>query len=244
MNKKVWTDEELITLIEQKSEMLAELKLDKSLVNRIEELTDLLEAMEGSTELSPPSSIGEALQFKIAEEKRSVYRKPQYLQLAAAVSLLIVGFFAGRLTNQPGEEILALKNEMQLLRAATLTSPLQEYSASDRIMAVNKIEASYSELNWDLIATLVNTLDADDSPNVRFAALQALNKYIQVPEVRAMLLKSLENQTDVLIQIALINVLVEVTERGAISPLKKLMEDEGTAEEVKRQASIALKILT
>jgi HEAT repeat protein len=109
-------------------------------------------------------------------------------------------------------------------------------------MAVNRIEEK-ATINAELLATLVNTLNSDESPNVRYAALQALTNYMDQDQVRYELVKSLESQTDPLIQISLITIMIEAQEKSARVPMKKLIEDEQTLQEVKDQAAIALKIL-
>ncbi len=78
---------------------------------------------------------------------------------------------------------------------------------------------------------------------MRYAALQALSNYLDNEQVRYELVKSLETQTDPLIQISLIMVLVEAQEKSARVPMKKLIENKETLPEVKEQAEIALKVL-
>jgi len=124
-----------------------------------------------------------------------------------------------------------------------MAGSLKRYSASDRIFAVNQIETT-NDVSPELLATLVNTLNSDESPNVRYAALQALTNYLDIDEVRYELVKSLESQNDPLIQISLIAVLVEAQEKSARAPIKKLIDTEETLPEVKEQAEIALKVLT
>ena len=80
-------------------------------------------------------------------------------------------------------------------------------------------------------------------PNVRYASLNALQKYMHEEEVRAQLVKSLENQTDPLIQISLITILVQADERSAVVPLREMLDNEEVLPEVKQQAEVALQVL-
>ena len=167
-----------------------------------------------------------------------------WMQIAAAVAHLIIGFGAGKFSgDESSNELALLKDEIQSLREVTLTSTLQRHSASERILAVNRIEQK-TALNLELISTLISTLNSDESPNVRYAALQALEKFISEKEVRAELVKSLEAQTDPLIQISLITILVNAEERSAIAPLRDIVEDEDISPEVKKQAEVAIQVLT
>lgn len=242
------SDEQLIALLEGESnaELEKELEHNPGLQKRYYELKEVLDAMSKSTSPELPAHIGEAVAQAVYDEQMRIQRGFSWYQLAAAVAILIIGFTLGRLGQSEGpdntSELLALKNEISSLKEATLTSSLKQYSASDRIFAVNQIERS-QEINAELLETLVTTLNSDESPNVRYAALQALTNFINQEQVRYALVKSLEGQTDPLIQIALITILVEAEEKSARVPMKKLIETEETLPEVKEQAEIALQVL-
>ena len=105
---------------------------------------------------------------------------------------------------------------------------------------MNQIQSTKEAINPELVSTLINTLNSDESPNVRYAALQALEKYVDYTDVRSELVKSLESQQDPLIQISLITILVEAEERSAIAPLKDIINNEDVSPEVKQQAEVAI----
>lgn len=241
------TDEELIALLEgeQNAELVAKIENDGNLRARISELREVLKLIEDSAEVEVPEQIQAGFQQALITEQVSTRNgQGPWMQIAAAVALLIVGFGMGRFaTNDSSQELALLKNEIVSLREVTLTSRLQRHSASERIMAVNQIEEK-STLNAELISTLISTLNSDESPNVRYASLQALEKFIGDTDVRAELVKSLESQTDPLIQISLITILVNAEERSAIAPLKDILEKEETSPEVKQQAQVAIQVLT
>lgn len=240
------TDEQLIEFLEEGSnaEIEERLSIDKDLKKRLEELKEMLLLMEASQELEVPPQIGQNIQSAIFQEQVKKNNNRPWMQIAAAIAFLVVGFGLGKY-GQPDQsgELADLKNEIQSLREVTLTNTLQKHSASERILAVNRIEEK-NTINSELIWTLVSTLNSDDSPNVRFAALQALGKFIDNSDVKAQLVKSLGSQSDVLIQISLISMLVEAEEKSAIAPLKEILDKEETLPEVKRQAEVALKVLT
>ncbi len=244
MEKQI-TDEQLIALLEGEPnpELERQIEEDASLRQRFGELKEILEIMDNTEEMEVPSHFSFAFQKQLQREKNKTSER-SWMRIAAAVALLVVGFGVGKFSgNSSTSEISALRNEIQALHEVTLSSTLQKHSASERIMAVNQIQEG-SNVNKALMTTLISTLNSDESPNVRYAALQALKKFIGRHDIRAELVKSLEAQSDPLIQISLIAILVEAEEKSAIAPLKDLIEKEETSLEVKQQAEVALKVLT
>jgi hypothetical protein len=71
---------------------------------------------------------------------------------------------------------------------------------------------------------------------VRLAALEALSNFVHEKDVRSSLITSLSNQKDPVVQIALIQLLVKMKEKGVVDDLKKIVEDEGTMQAVKDEA--------
>ncbi len=244
MDKQI-TDEQLIALLEgeENPELEKEIASSSLLQQRFNELKGIYEAIDSVEEVEVPYQVQLEFQKALEREKSKTGQRP-WMQVAATVALLIIGFGAGKIsTGSSAGELSELRDEIQALREVTLTSALQKHSASERIMAVNQIEEKNS-VNAELVSTLISTLNSDESPNVRYAALQALKKFIGQEEIRAELVKSLETQSDPLIQISLITILVEAEERSAIAPLKDLIEKEEISPEVKQQAEVALKVLT
>lgn len=245
--KEEITDEQLIEILEgnSNSELESRIKGDENLKKRFDELKEVMATMESAEMADVPTHIQmNVRQAIINEQIRGKGNQWSWMQIAAAVALLIVGFGMGKFAGgDSSQELALLKDEIQALREVTLTSTLQRHSASERIMAVNQIEEK-TVLNTELIATLITTLNSDESPNVRYAALQALEKFIGEEAVRAELVKSLEAQSDPLIQISLITILVNAEERSAIAPLRDIIKKENTSPEVKKQAEVALQVLT
>ena len=245
--KEETTDEQLIALLEgeENTELSDRIDREADLAHRFNELKEMLGIIENVQEVEVPPHIQANFQQALINEKISGNRSNwSWMQIAASVALLIVGFSIGKLSGgNSNDELALLKEEIQSLREVTLTSTLQRHSASERIMAVSQIEEK-STLNMELISTLITTLNSDESPNVRYAALQALEKFIGESEVRAELVKSLESQTDPLIQISLISILVKAEERSAIAPLKDIIKNKEVSPEVKQQAEVAIQVLT
>jgi HEAT repeat protein len=246
MEKNI-TDEQLIALLEGEANPELEQLIEKNaaLQKRYFEMKEVMDAIATSNTPDVPMHIKDQVQQAIFEEQANLQKGFTWMHIAAAVAILIVGFSLGKLGNSDQDakqELAALRSEIASLKEVTITSSLKRYSASERIMAVSRIE-NETTINPELLATLVNTLNSDESPNVRYAALQALANYMDQDQVRYELVKSLESQTDPLIQISLITIMIEAQEKSARVPMKKLIEDEETLQEVKDQAEIALKIL-
>lgn len=241
------TEEEIIEYIEsgmQDAESHAHIEKCEMCQKQLAEYREVIQLMEESEEVTPPSSIGLEISRAIAEEStpKSSF---QYWQIAAAVALLVVGYFGGKLSVEDRRgEILALESQVEVLKEVAMTNALHNSSASERLQVVNRIEATEPVTSKNLVKTLLKTLNTDESPNVRYAAAQALARFADDAEVRKELALSLELQNDALIQIALISILMEAQEKHAIRPLKKMLDEEHISPEVKRQAQIALDVLS
>jgi hypothetical protein len=78
---------------------------------------------------------------------------------------------------------------------------------------------------------------------VRLAALDALHQSASSQMVRHGLVESLDRQTSPMVQIALIDLLVEIREKEAADAVKDLMQEAGLNPEVRERADWALKQL-
>ena len=130
-----------------------------------------------------------------------------------------------------------------MLQQLVMMNTLQDHTASERLQAISLIEESPSAPDEGLVNTLVQSMNNDGSPNVRFAAVQALGRFIDTESVRAQMVRSLGDQDDPLVQIALINLLMQAGEKAAIAPLYKIAANENVPVEVRRTAELALDIL-
>lgn len=191
----------------------------------------------------------------IEDEKRSLKKESKqvffsswqpFARVAAAVSLLLLGYWLGHQNLQPapvGGEVTQIKQELGEIKEMLMLANLKAQHPSERIQAVSQVE-NYNKIDPTLVEALVTTLNTDASPNVRLAAANALQKFAAVDNtVRAGLVRSLEFQTEPIVQITLINMMVELEEKSAIGKLKQLIESEGTFPEVKKQAQLGIQVL-
>jgi HEAT repeat protein len=121
-------------------------------------------------------------------------------------------------------------------------SKLDQQSASQRIQAVNYAR-DITTPDYQIISALIKTMNTDENSNVRMAAIQALSRFTEESIVVDALVSSLDIQTDPLLQITLINILVELKEERAVDAMKKLLDQEETHETVKRMAQKGLTII-
>jgi hypothetical protein len=175
------------------------------------------------------------------------YNRSEY-RIAAGFALLISGIFLGvfihsGIKNSYEEtELIQLHSEVNALKKTAMFTMLKGESSSDRIKAVNYAD----ELNTpddNVIDILIKTLNQDKNVNVRMAAAYALAKFADQRSVSDSMVKSLFNQTDPILQVTLINILVEKKEKAAIKPMQQIITDKSTLKEVKAVAEKGVKLL-
>jgi hypothetical protein len=84
-------------------------------------------------------------------------------------------------------------------------------------------------------------MNTDANVNVRMTAMYALTRYSNIENARTALITSLNKQTDPLLQITLINILVEIQDARAKEPLQEILINKDLHEMVKKQAETGLK---
>lgn len=167
------------------------------------------------------------------------------LAAAASVVLVVAGFAAGAMLerrSQPTPELTELRHEVQNMRQMLSLSLLQQQSASDRLRGVTW-SAQLDQANPEVLGALLSTLMHDSSVNVRLSALDALRTYTNESVVRQGLIESLGRQQAPLIQIALIDLLVELRERQSVETLRTLTMDPMLNMAVRERADWGLKQL-
>ena len=169
-------------------------------------------------------------------------------RIAAGIALLICGTFIGLLVrtgfnnSYASKEISQLHSEITELKKATMLTMLKNESSSDRIQAVS-YATELDKPDENVIEVLVKTLNHDKNVNVRMAAAYALSKYADQRAVCDYLVKSLSFQTDPILQVTLINILVERKEKSALKPIQQIITDKNTLKEVRAVAENSLRVL-
>jgi hypothetical protein len=167
---------------------------------------------------------------------------------AAGFALLICGTLLGMFISsgisgkKNSEQIARLQSEVTSLKENAVYSMLNRESSSERIQAVNYVD-ELPRADKALIDVLINTLNNDKNVNVRMAAAYALEKYADQQSVCDSLVQSLSHQTDPILQVTLINILVEQKVKSAAVPIKNIINNNKTIKEVRNVAENAIKTL-
>jgi len=165
-------------------------------------------------------------------------RQPVF-QFALALAFLALGLALGpRLGNGPSE-IDRLRAEIQSTRELVTLSMLQQQSSSQRLQGVS-YSYQLQEPDSDVIQALLQALDTDPNVNVRLAAADALGRFRDSPGVRRGLVESFQRQTSPLVQIALIDVLVEILDPNIVEMLQRTAHDPQRNELVRQRAQWGL----
>jgi len=161
---------------------------------------------------------------------------------AAAVVLLATGVAVGRLTAPapPADPGLAeLRQELRDMRQMVTLSLLQQQSATERLKGVT-FTSQIDRPGGEIVAALLDTLMHDSNVNVRLASIDALKRFAGRPDVRHAAIDGLTGQSSPLVQVALIDLMVELNAREAIDALERLSRDNQVNAAVRERAAWGL----
>jgi hypothetical protein len=168
------------------------------------------------------------------------------MSVAWACVLLAAGFLGGRYLdrdNSRNAELADLRHELQKTNQLVTLSYLQQQSASGRLQGVS-YSTRMQEPDPQVLDALVHTLRYDSNVDVRLAALDALGRYGKRPEVSRSLVESLEGQQSPLVQVALIDVLVDLHDPRAVEPLRRLRQMPNVDPNVRKHAEWGIQKLS
>ena len=172
-------------------------------------------------------------------------RKPAF-QFALALMLLVGGLVVGSrfaATGRSNGELAQLRTEIHSMRRLVTLSLLHQQSPIERLRGVSwsyRVEQPDTEV----LSALLNTLNYDSNVNVRLAAVDALYLFHDRPMVKEGLIKSFSQQTSPMVQIALIDLMVEIRERKSIEALRLLIQDNKLHPTVKERAEWGIQQLS
>jgi len=172
------------------------------------------------------------------------FRRPAFAA-SFSIFLLLLGAGTGWLMSAGSgrsARLSSLQREVQDMRQTVALSLLGQSSASERLQGVS-YGASVKSPSAKTLTVLVETLNSDPNPNVRLAAVEALYLFRNQPGVRDSLVTSLATQDSPLVQVALIELLVEIRESRAAEALKALIKNEKLNPDVKKLAEQGIKQL-
>lgn len=173
------------------------------------------------------------------EKKPTRFNLSWTMRIAAGFSMLVIGVFAGWLIGNKGGEssdVAALRDDINEMKQLVALSQLRKESASDRIMATYEFK-KLDSANDEILDALIYTFSNDDNANVKNAAAEALFKFGNHDKVRKAFIKGLTTQTDPILQIKLIDMLVGLDEKRALPKLQEMMQGEAQMKVVKQKAA-------
>ena len=166
-------------------------------------------------------------------------------QFAMAAALLMLGIFGGKFAFQPrGEnpEMAQLKGQVEGLRQMVALSMLQEQSAGNRMRGVT-YSVQMAQPDNQVEQALLYAVNHDANINVRLSAVDALEKYAGDPQIRRALVDAVPLQDSPLVQVALIDLLVQLNDKDSAPALLKLAKDQQADEMVRQRATAAMQKL-
>jgi anti-sigma factor ChrR (cupin superfamily) len=167
------------------------------------------------------------------------------VQMAAAAGLLLVGAIAGRELQParpapaPNGEIAEVRRELHDMRQLLTLSLLQQPSATERLRGVSST-SDIDHPGGEIVAALLDTLLHDPNVNVRLAAVDALGRFSDRPEVRSGTKRAVADVSAPLLQIALIDFMVETHDPQAAVAFRQLAQDPAANAEVRSRAQWGL----
>jgi len=164
--------------------------------------------------------------------------KQPIVQFATAVILLLIGVVIGSrlsLVKSHNGEMAQLRSEVQNMQRTVALSLLKQQSPSERLQGVS-LSYQLEQPNSEILITLLNTLNYDPNVNVRLATIDALYLFSDRPMIRQGLIESLSTQESPLVQIAIIDLLVEIREKRSIQALRQLIKDNHLNPDVRERA--------
>jgi hypothetical protein len=170
-------------------------------------------------------------------------------QIAAGVALLLAGTGLGyswHRSQAASAEVTQLRGEVGTMRQLVALSLLQQQSASERLRGVSwayQVEPPDPEV----LTALLAAVNHDPNVNVRLAAVDALRPFASSPATRPMTrdaaIQALSRQTAPIVQVALIDLLVDLKEKSAEQALRSVASDNSADAGVRERAHWALETL-
>jgi anti-sigma factor ChrR (cupin superfamily) len=194
---------------------------------------EVLAAYQAGMAAAQPPATAQVVKFP----SRPVWR------IAMAAGLLAAGIFFGRYLPQGGSsptpEMAQLRGQVEGLRQMVALSMLQQHSPSARMRGVTYSE-QIPQPDKQVLDALLQAVNHDSNVNVRLSAVDALQKFAGAPELTRAMVDSIPVQNTPLVQIALIDMLVQLNARDSAPDLARLAKNMQLDEMVRQRAAWAL----
>ena len=214
-----------------------------------EELREVIRLMSKSPSIEPTQRARVTFEHALQAEQKVVMNRgarvffsPVVLRAAAAMALVITGVAIGYWINrnqQREEELTALRKEVEANKKLMMGMLINRQSASQRMLGAT-VAFKMDKADDEIVNALIKAMNEDPNLNVRLAALEALSKFHEQEHVRKALIASLATQTDPVVQISLIRLLVELKEKESLKELLRITNDEELLPAVKDEAHVGI----
>ena len=182
------------------------------------------------------SEVNEAPEIKVVSMKPN-NGQVWFWRAAAAVALIMVGYFAGQ-GFKSDNELSEIQKEMAILKEMMIEK-VEGRSASGRLQAVN-YSLEMQTADDETLNVLIKVLQEDDNMIVRTKAVEALAKFGSNPLARTALVDALGGEEEPAVQIALIEALVQLKAMEALDGLQDIVDSENYLREVKDEAHMGM----
>jgi HEAT repeats len=209
-----------------------------------EQMREVMQVMDRSENIEPSSALKNNFEKVLQKEMRvqdaakTIRFSPVFYRVAAAIALVLSGVAIGYWINKNQrheEELLVLKKQMEEVKSMVISKLDNQQSASQRMIGVS-VALDMDKPDDEIVSALIHTMNEDGNTNVRLAALEALGKFYHQQHVREALIQSLKKQTDPVVQIALIRLMVEMKEKDSLKELQRISNDDEVLPAVKDEA--------
>ena len=216
------------------------------------ETNQLLTAFTKETVAQPTSNLKTSFEEMLANEKKKQTKviplqpakrntNRSMLQIAASVAILFTGYLLGGYQESQNslQEIAVYQNEKKELKENMMLAMIDNSSPSTRIKAVNYTE-ELTTPDTKILEALIDRMQNDSNSNVRLSAAEALSKFTESELVKTSLIETLSTEKNPSIQIEVIQILVQIQEKRALDPMKKLLEQPEAPDYLKTQVNIGI----
>ena len=123
-----------------------------------------------------------------------------------------------------------------------LVTMLEQPSATKWMKAISYAD-DFEKADDRVLNAILGTLNNDPNPNVRLAAVEALSRYSNIRFVREGLIRSINTQESPLVQVALVDLMRKLGEKGARPELQKLLQNRELNYSVRSKARETIEML-
>ena len=163
-------------------------------------------------------------------------RRPVF-QFALTLAAVATGVWFGyqfKHEHTDGAELTQLHQEVIGMSRLLTMSLLQQQSASERLRGVS-LSYQIAEPDAEITKVLLETLKYDPNVNVRLAALDALSRNANQSDTRRDLIQSLHRQSSPLVQMAMIDLIVQMQDKASLDTLRRMIQDPEVNKAVKKR---------